>query len=71
LAIIAVNLNGLRKIDPARCPAILREEYVVHVPFKAAIIRYGLDQFPGEHARRGGQRGARFYEDDVYRSLGL
>ena len=56
LAIIAVNLNGLRKMDPDRCPAILRDEYVLHVPFRAAVIRYALDQFPAEHANNGAER---------------
>jgi hypothetical protein len=71
VAIIAVNLNDRRSMDEESCPAILRDEYVVHVPFKAAIIRYALDQFPAEHANRGTERGPRSYPASIYSSLGL
>jgi hypothetical protein len=72
LPIIAVNLNGKRKCDQALCPAIIREEYVVHVPFKMAIIKYALDQFPSEFAsHKGADKGPRFYNDSIYTSLGL
>jgi hypothetical protein len=46
IPIIAVNLNGKRTIDRNLCPPILREELVVHVSFKLAIIRHALDRFP-------------------------
>jgi hypothetical protein len=71
LPIIAANLNGGRGMDPDRCPAILRDEYVVHVPFKAVIVQQALDNFPSEHANRGDGRGARYYEAKVYQGLGL
>jgi hypothetical protein len=69
--VIAVNPNGLRVMDPDRCPPILRNEYVLHVPFKAAIIRYALDQFPAENANRGSERVPRSYPAHIYGSLGL
>jgi hypothetical protein len=70
--IIAVNLNGSRRIDPERCPPILRGNYVVHVPFKAKIIQYALDNFPEEYqSRRAIDAGDRYYNDDVYRKLGI
>lgn len=72
LPIVAVNLNGMRQMDPERCPAIIRDTYTVHVPFKLAIIKYALDNFPDEYARRDRSlAGARSYGGDVYRSLGL
>lgn len=72
LPIIAVNLNGKREYDPDRCPSILRDEYVVHVPFKMAIIQYALDYFPDEHAKRAADAsGNRYYGDDVCTKLGL
>ncbi len=71
LPIIAVNLNGNRKMDAERCPAILRDEYVVHVPFKAAIVQHALDKFPAEFAKRGDKQGPRYYPEDVYEKLGL
>ncbi len=35
LPIIAVNLNGKRSIDINLCPPIIRNEFVVHIPFRA------------------------------------
>jgi hypothetical protein len=68
---IAVNLNGKRRMDPEHCPPILRGAYVVHVPFKMAIIRYALDYFPTEYARRkAGESGDRYCNDSVYQQLG-
>ncbi|HWQ55085.1 MAG TPA: TIR domain-containing protein [Bryobacteraceae bacterium] len=71
LPIIAVNLNGARGMDSDRCPPILRDEYVVHVPFKAAIVQYALDRFPSEHANRSDGQGPRHYPTTVYQNLGL
>lgn len=72
LPIIAINLNNKRKMDPELCPPIIRDEYVVHVSFKMKIIKHALDNFPAEYRRRQtGLRGARYYEDSVYRQLGL
>ena len=72
LPIIAVNLNGTRRLDPDLCPPILRGQYVVHVPFKMKIIMYALDHFPDEHARRSpNAEGDRHYPESVYQQLGL
>jgi len=72
LPIIAVNLNNIRTCDSDRCPAILRDEYSVHVAFKMKIIQYALDNFPNEHAKRApAASGSRHYSDSVYSSLGL
>lgn len=72
LPIVVVNLNGQRKMDPALCPAILKDEYAVHVPFKAKIIQYALENFPPEHAKKAADAsGARHYSDDKYTNLGL
>ena len=50
--VIAVNLNGSRRMDPERCPPILPGQYVVHVAFKAKMIQYALDNFPEEYHHR-------------------
>lgn len=72
LPIIAVNLNGTRGLDSERCPAIIRDEYVVHVPFKMAIIRYAMQFFPQEYAQRDDDsKGPRYYSDEIYKKLGL
>ena len=72
IPLIAVNLNRSRRMDPERCPAILRGEYVVHVAFGAKIMQYALDQFPDEYQqRKPNDGGDRYYNDDIYRGLGL
>jgi hypothetical protein len=72
IPIVAVNLNDKRKMDPDLCPPILRGEYVVHVPFKAKIIKYALENFPPFFHKRGdGDRGPLYYPASVYRDLGL
>lgn len=72
IPIIAVNLNGQRSQDGNLCPPIIRDEYVVHIPFKLKIIQYALDNFPGEfHRRNLSDKGSRLYNDSVYKQLGL
>ena len=72
LPIIAVNLNGQQTYDPDRCPAILRDQYVAHVSFKAKIIQYALDYFPDEYAKRDSNAGGnRQYNADIYKKLDL
>lgn len=72
LPIIAVNLNNKREFDSDFCPPILREKYVVHVPFKMKIIKYALDNFPEEyHKRKIDDVGNRYYRDEIYKNLGL
>lgn len=72
IPIIAVNLNGLRSRDRDLCPPIIRDEYVVHIPFKLKIIQYALDNFPSEfHQRSQSDKGPRLYSDSVYTKLGL
>ena len=72
LPIIAVNLNNIKGQDNTRVPVILRDEYVVHIPFKAKIIKYALDNFPHEFEKRNPwDKGPRYYPETVYRNLGL
>jgi len=72
LPIIVVNLNDKRQMDPDRCPVPLRTGYLVHVAYKRAIIKHALENFPSEFAQRDRTAtGDRYYDDDVYRKLGL
>jgi hypothetical protein len=72
IPIIAVNLNKKRCMDEDLCPAIIRDKYVVHIPFAMKIIKHALDKFPEEYAkRRPEDMGPRVYPDQVYTSLGL
>jgi len=72
LPIIVVNLNEKRRMDPDRCPVPLRTGYIAHVAYKRAIIKHALDNFPSEFAQRDRKlTGDRYYNDEVYRKLGL
>jgi len=72
LPIIAVNLNDKRMYDSVRCPAILRDEYVVHIPFNMKIIKHALNQFPDEYSHHEpSETGSRHYPDEIYKSLVL
>lgn len=72
LPIITVNLNGMRSLDDNLCPPIIKDKYVVHIPFKMKIIKYALDNFPSEYRRRNkNEDGPRIYNDSIYKELGL
>lgn len=73
IPIIAVNLNGDRKQNLNTCPPIIRDTYVVHIPYKMKIIKYALDNFTIEYKKRGSNSsvGGRVYSESVYSSLGL
>jgi hypothetical protein len=72
LPIIVVNLNGDRQMDSDLCPAILRGWLAAHVAFKAKIIQHALENFPNEYYRiQASASGPRYYNDDVYKKLGL
>lgn len=73
LPIIAVNLNGERDRDINRCPAVIRDELVVHISFNHKIIKYALDHWPSffHNHKKIGETGARYYTDSVYKQLGL
>jgi len=74
LPIIVANLNEKRELDVDLCPAIIRNECAVHVPFKIGAIRGALGAWPAEFRRLNGsekQRGARTYSNDVYKNWGL
>lgn len=49
LPIIAVNLNGIRKLDNTYCPPILKNQLAIHTDFSMKIIKYSLDIWPNSH----------------------
>lgn len=73
LPIIAVNLNGRRALDADRCPPVLQNELAVHVSFNAGIIQHALDNWPASDVenRRVNKTGPFYYNETVYRGLGL
>jgi len=72
LPIVAININGARGQD-ARCPPSMREALSVYVPFNEKIITYAMNHWPAEHAscRKQGKSGWFYYNDHIYKSLGL
>lgn len=72
LPIIGVNLNGSRQMDD-RCPPTIRDQLVAYTSFNHNIIEYAMDNWPTDfkNLRSAGTTGPRFYNDDVYRRLGL
>jgi hypothetical protein len=72
LPVIVVNLNDNRWMDDDRCPASLRTGCIVHIAYKAAIIKHALENFPQEFGGRNRtETGSRRYPDDVYYRLGI
>lgn len=73
MPIIAVNLNGKRDRDIDRCPALIRDELVVHVSFNHKIIQHALDSWPSiyKSLKKDKESGARYYPDEVYKKIGL
>lgn len=72
LPVIGVNLNGSRRMDE-RCPSTIRDQLVVYTSFNHNIIEHAMGQWPDEFPglRSAGTTGDRYYNDDVYRRLGL
>ncbi len=72
LPIIAVNLNGTRHLDDARCPPLLRGELAIHVSFNASIIQSAMNEWPSLHSeKQGKESGPYYYDDTVYKGLRL
>lgn len=73
LPIIVVNLNNKRSIDNNNCPPIIRDKLSIHIPYKAKIMQYALENWPSSHEAhlKNGESGAYHYKDSVYQSLDL
>ncbi len=73
IPIIAVNLNGKRRMDPDRCPPVIRDELAIHVSFNTAIVQYALENWGTTHAsyRKEDKSGPYYYKEQVYKDLGL
>lgn len=73
IPIIAVNLNNLRQMDPNRCPPTIRDQLVLHISFRAAILQKALENWPQSYLdlKKLGKTGPYYYESSVYSSLGI
>jgi len=73
LPIIVVNLNGKRSMDYDLCPAILKNELVIHVSFNQKILQYALDNWEDSNNKhkQNEETGAYYYKESVYQDLDL
>lgn len=72
LPIIVVNINNCRRLDVNLCPPIIRNKMVLHIPFKAKIIKHAIDIWPDyyhDHKHEGHQD--MYFEDSVYASMSV
>jgi len=73
IPLIGVNLNGIRQMDSALCPPILRNVLAVHIPFGSKIVDYAIKYWPAGHRKHqgDGDTGPFYYKDSVYKELGM
>lgn len=70
---IVVNLNGKRNADQNLCPALMRDHLAVHISFNAKILQYALENWSAydEKCRKEGKTGAYYYDERLYKELGI
>ena len=74
LAIIAVSLANKRMPNLQLIPPIICDRCFLNVTFQMRIIQFALDHFPPAFRRFSSAtraEGGRFYNDEIYRSVGL
>jgi hypothetical protein len=72
IPIVGVNLDKSRQ-QTNLCPPTIKSELAVYVPFGQKIIQHAMDNWPASDAgyRKEGKAGPYYYNDDVYKSLGI
>jgi hypothetical protein len=72
LPIVGINLNGNRRQDD-RCPNALKDALAMYVPFQERIMTYAFKDWPARHKNLTdqGKTGPYFYQDTIYKSVGL
>ncbi|MGT2907809.1 TIR domain-containing protein [Streptococcus dentiloxodontae] len=72
LPIICVNLNKSKQRDDY-CPSSLDDQLAIFIPFGNKIMQYALENWPRSHEqyRKEWKTGAYYYNDTVYRRLGI
>lgn len=72
LPIIVVNLNGNRKADEL-LPPILRNQLLITTTLQAKILNYALNNWPESDKthRKNNENSHYYYNDSVYKDLGL
>ena len=51
IPVVAVYLNESAKRDDDLCPPIIRDELVLHVPYKLATVRWAIDYWPNFYSK--------------------
>ena len=73
LPIVAANLNN-SQVQDERCPPVIRDKCVLHIPFRMKAIKHALDAWPTEHKGLSPAelaKGWRYFPNDVYAKLGI
>lgn len=72
LPIVGVNLDGSRRVSDL-CPATIRAELAIYIPFQPKIMQYAMDNWPDSYARHksNDESGPYYYSDSVYSDLGI
>lgn len=60
IPVVAVYLNGSKSRDNNLCPPIIRDELVLHIPYKLATCRWAIDYWPAKYQahKQKGEAGA-------------
>jgi hypothetical protein len=73
IPIIAVYLNESKSRDYSVCPPIIRDELVLHIPYKQAAIRWAIDNWIANrnYLRDKNESGPMVLTDNLYKELGI
>lgn len=72
LPVVFANLNGSRRVQIAKLPAVLADAYTVSVSFQPTIIRFALDDYvDGFRIAKQTKKGPHIYPPATYSNLGL
>jgi len=72
IPIIAVNLNGEKKVDSKLCPPLLKDKLAIHTHFGQKIINHALNKWPDlhtTHSKKEDTKCAYHFKDSVYDNL--
>ncbi|WKL47613.1 TIR domain-containing protein [Flavobacterium pectinovorum] len=72
LPIVAINLDGNRRLNYDLCPPILRNTLAIHVPFSPDIVNFAITNWPYSHKQHKaeGKSIDYYYTDSTYSQLG-
>lgn len=73
IPIIAVYLNESKTLDSNVCPPIIRNELVLHIPYKQAAIKWAIDNWINRHKfhKDQGHSGSITLTAELYKKLGI